>query len=411
LAWEQQRRSIDLNCVREDPARKGLLYACTEKGVYISFNDGDDWQSLQLNLPVTSVRDLVVHENDLVVATFGRSFWILDDVTPLRQMDAHVAAADAWLFRPQTAIRMRAASDQGTPVPMDEPLAPNPPELAMLDYYLKDKPATAIQMEIYDSEGKLVRRFASDDVLHKTNPNDVPIQVEWIRDPKPLLAEAGMHRFVWDLRYAAPKSVRRSQRGPSGPLAVPGSYTVKLTANGMSSTQPLTIKLDPRVKTPQDALVRQFELASKLAERLGEVSTALQQAGELRKQLDVRKKEAAGNAELLTALQALEKKLEAEVETDRDAEFGLFGIAAPGKEPEPLRHAAAALTGLLIIVDGSDAGPTTDAATASERWNEAAQETLARWAAFQKDELGSVNGLLRNARLKPLLVEESLPPR
>jgi photosystem II stability/assembly factor-like uncharacterized protein len=400
-----------LNCVREDPARKGLLYACTEKGVCVSFDDGDDWQSLQLNLPVTSVRDLVVHENDLVVATFGRSFWILDDMTPLRQMDAHMATADAWLFRPQTAIRMPAGTDQGTPVPMDEWLAANPPEGAVLDYFLKDKPATAIQMEIFDSEGKLVRRFASDDVLHKTNPNEVPIQVEWIRDPKPLLAEAGMHRFVWDLRYAAPKVVRRSARGPGGPLAVPGIYTVKFTANGKSSTQPLTIKLDPRVKTPQDALVRQSELASKLTSRLGEVSLALQQAGELRKELDLRKKEAGSNAEVLTALLRLEEKLEAAVESDRDAEFGLFGISAPGKEHEPLRHVAAALTGLLIIVDGSDVGPTTDAATASERWNEAAEQTLARWAALQKDELESVNALLRKTKLKPLVVEESLAPR
>jgi photosystem II stability/assembly factor-like uncharacterized protein len=413
-SWQRVSTGIPegsfLNCVREDPSRKGLLYACTEKGVYISFNDGDDWQSLQLNLPVTSVRDLVVHENDLVVATFGRSFWILDDVTPLRQMDAHVALADGWLFRPAAAIRTRGASDQGTPVPMDEPSAPNPPEGAVLDYFLKDKPATAIQMEIFDAEGKLVRRFASDDVLHKTNPDDVPIQVEWMRDPKPLLAEAGMHRFVWDLRYAAPKGVRRSQRGPAGPLAVPGSYTVKLTANGKSSTQPLTIKLDPRVKTPQDALVRQFGLASKLSARLGEVSLALQQAVELRKQLDERKKEAAGNAELLTALQGLGKKLEAEVETDRDAEFGLFGIAAPGKEHEPLRYAAAALTGLLIVVDGSDVGPTTDAATASERWEEAAQETLGHWAALQKDELESANVLLRNGKLKPLLIEGNPAP-
>jgi len=226
-SWQRVSSGIPegsfLNCVREDPARKGLLYACTEKGVYVSFNDADDWQSLQLNLPATSVRDLVVHENDLVVATFGRSFWILDDVTPLRQIDSHVvAAADTWLFRPQTAIRMRPTSDQGTPVPMDESLSPNPPEGAVLDYFLKDKPSAPIQLEIFDSEGKLVRRFASDDVLHKTNPNDVPIQVEWIRDPKPLLAEAGMHRFVWDLHYALPKGVRSSYWGPAGPSAVPG---------------------------------------------------------------------------------------------------------------------------------------------------------------------------------------------
>jgi len=194
-------------------------------------------------------------------------------------------------------------------------------------------------------------------------------------------------------------------------LAVPGSYTVKFTANAKSSTQPLTIKLDPRVKTPQDALVRQFALASMLASRLGEVSLALQQVGELRKQLDVRKKEAGGHAELLTALQGLEKKLEAEVETERDAEFGLFGIAAPGEEHEPLRHVSAALAGLLIIVDSSDWGPTADAASASGRWDGAARETLAHWAAFQKDELESVNALLRKTKLKPLLVEENPTPQ
>jgi photosystem II stability/assembly factor-like uncharacterized protein len=413
--WQRVSNGIPagsfLNCVREDHVRKGLLYACTEKSVYVSFNDGDDWQSLQLNLPVTSVRDLVVHENDLVVATFGRSFWILDDVTPLRQMDTHVAAADTWLFRPQTAIRMRPTSDQGTPVPMDESLSPNPPEGAVLDYFLKDKPSAPIQLEIFDSEGKLVRRFASDDVLHKTNPNDVPIQVEWIRDLKPLLAEAGMHRFVWDLHYALPKGVRTSYWGPAGPSAVPGNYTVKLTANGKSSTQPLTIKLDPRVKTSQDVLARQFGLASKLAARLGEVSLALQQVGDLRKQIDARKKEAGGKAELLTRLEELEKKVESAVEPDSDADFMLFGLAAPDAEHEPLPKVVSALTGLLIIVDSSDVGPAADAAAASVRWDEAAQETLARWATLQKDDLTSVNGLLEKAKVKPLVVEQSPGPR
>jgi len=398
-----------LNCVREDPARKGLLYACTEKGAYVSFNDGDDWESLQLNLPVTSVRDLVVHESDLVIATFGRSFWILDNVTPLRQMDAHVAAADAWLFRPEAAIRMRTGSDQGTPVPMDEFLAANPPEGAVLDYYLKERASAPIQLEIFDSEGNLVRRFASDDVLHKTNPNDVPIQMEWVRDPKPLLAEAGMHRFVWDLRYAMPKGVRRSFWGPAGPLAAPGNYTVKLTTKGKSSTQPLTIRLDPRVKTPQDALTRQFGLASKLAARLGEVSMGVQQIGDLRKQIDVRKKDASGNSELLTALQELEKKVEEAVEPDSDADFGLFGQALPNKEHETLPQVEGALTRLLVIVDSSELGPTTDAATASARWEEAAQETLAHWAAFQKEDLASVNALLEKVKLKPLFLAPMNP--
>src|SRR2546427_491529 len=271
--WQRVSNGIPegnfLNCVREDPVRKGLIYACTEKGVYISFNDGGDWQPLQLNLPVTSVRDLVVHENDLVVATFGRSFWILDDMTPLRQLDARVAAADVWLFRPEAAIRMRASSDQGTPVPMDESLAANPPEGAVLDYFLKDKARSHIQLEIFDSEGKVAR---------------------------------------------------------------------------------------------------QFGLASKIATRLGEASVALQQAGGLQKQIEARKKEASSNTEFLAALEALEKKLEAATEADSDAEFGMFGLAAPGKEHEPLPKVVAALTGLLIVVDSSDLGPGTDAAMASARW-------------------------------------------
>ena len=407
-SWQHAANGIPdgsfLNCVREDPVRKGLLYACTERGVYVSFSDGDDWQSLQLNLPMTSIRDLVVHDEDLVVATFGRSFWILDDVTPLRQMDAHVAAADAWLFRPQTAIRMRAASDQGSPVPMDESLAANPAEGAVLDYYLREKASTPIQLEIFDAEGKLARRFASDEVLHKTNPIEVPVQMEWVRDPQPLPAEAGMHRFVWDLHYVLPKGVRSSYWGPAGPLAVPGTYTVKLTANGKSSTQPLTIKLDPRVKTQQDALERQFGLASKLAARLGEVSAALQQVGDLQKQIEARKKDAAENAETLNALQELEDKIAAAMQVDGDAEFGLFGLAAPDKEHEALPKIAGALTGLLIIVDSADAGPTPDAAMASARWEVVAGDAVARWGAFQKDDVAGANILLEKAKLKTLVI-------
>ena len=411
--WQRVSNGIPegsfLNCVREDPARKGLLYACTEKGVYASFNDGDDWQPLQLNLPVTSVRDLVVHENDLVIATFGRSFWVLDDMTPLRQLDSHVAPADAWLFSPQTAIRMRPGSDQGTPVPMDEPLAANPPEGAVLDYYLKGRASSPVQLEIFDSEGKLVRRFASNDELRKTNPNDVQFQVEWLRDPKPLLADAGMHRFVWDLHYSLPKGVRSSFWGPAGPLAVPGNYTVKLTANGKSSTQPLKIQLDPRVKTPQDALVRQFGVASKVAARLGEVSMALQQGGDLRKQVDARKKEAGGNTEVLMALQGLEKKVEAAVESESDTGFMLLGLPASGKEHEPLPKVASALTRLLMIVESADVGPSTDAVTASARWDEAAQETLAHWHAIQKDDLAAVNALLEKAKLNKLDISSMIP--
>ena len=396
-----------LNCVREDPVRKGLLYACTENGVYISFNEGDDWQPLQLNLPVTSVRDLVVHEDDLVIATFGRSFWVLDDVTPLRQIDSQMAAADTWLFRPETAYRVRPGSDQATFVPMDEALAANPPDGAVIDYYLKGKTSSAVQLEIFDSEGKLVRRFASNDELHKTDPHDIQFSMQWVRDPQPLSAESGMHRFVWGLRYPLPKSVRGSFWGPSGPWALPGNYIVKLTASGKSSTQPLTIKMDPRVKSPQGALVRQFELASKLAARLGEVSGALQEASGLRGQIEARKKEASGNAELRQALEELEKKIEVAAEADSDADFGLFGLALPSKEQEALPEVASALTKLLMIVESADAAPTADATAAGEKWETSGQEAVARWNALRTENLASVNALLQKANLKPLTVEQT----
>jgi len=182
---------------------------------------------------------------------------------------------------------------------------------------------------------------------------------------------------------------------------------VKLTVGGKSSTQPLTIKLDPRVKTPQDALVRQFDLASKLAVRLGEVSTALQQAGDLRKQIEERKKESSGNAEVSTALQALQEKMEAAAQPDSDDDFIMFGLAVPGNEHEPLPKAAAAITGLMMIVESADVAPTTDAAMASERWEEAAVESLKRWTAFQREDLANVNTALEKAKLKTLIISPS----
>jgi len=410
-SWQRVTNGIPdgsfLNCVREDPFRKGLLYACTEKGVYVSFDDGDGWQPLQLNLPMTSVRDLVVHGDDLVIATFGRSFWVLDNVTPLRQIDSTAAAADVWLYRPETTYRVRPGNDESTPVPDDEALAANPPNGAVLDYYLKEKSVAPIQLEIFNSEGRLVRRFASDDEQRKVNPNDLAFPASWVREPQPLSAEAGMHRFVWDLRYLPPKGARASFRRPSGPLAVPGNYTVRLTAHGKSSSQPLTIKMDPRVKTPQDALVRQFELASKISAREGEVSEAIQQIAELQKQLGVRKKEASDKSDVAKTLDGLNQKLEAMIVSDGDGGFGLYGLAFPRKEPESITKVASALNGLLSIVESADVGPTADAVTAHEKWDKAAGEALARWADFQNKDLANANAVLQKANLKPVATTET----
>jgi photosystem II stability/assembly factor-like uncharacterized protein len=394
-----------LNCAREDPVRKGLLYACTEQGVYVSFNDGDDWQPLQLNLPMTSVRDLVVHENDLVIATFGRSFWVLDDVTPLRQLDAQLAASDVWLFAPQTAIRLRPGYDQGTPVPSDEALSDNPPDGAVLDYYLKEKPSTAVQLEIFDAAGKLVRRFASDDKLFKTDPNSIALTMNWVRDPQPLSNQPGMHRFIWDLHYALPDGVQRSYFFSAGPWAMPGNYTAKLTANGKSATQSLLIKMDPRSKAAPEALQRQLALASRLSASLGDVSTALQNAKSLRQQITERKRDAARMEELLTALDGLNQKMEVAVEPDADSEFEIFGLALPDKEHEPLPRVQSALTGLLIIEQSADIAPTADLAATAEKWNAASNDSLARWKNVLSQDLAAVNSQLQEANLKPLAVK------
>src|SRR5690348_16632392 len=226
-----------LNCVREDPLRKGLLYACTETGVYVSFDNGGHWRSLQLNMPTVSIRDLVVHGDDLVVATFGRAIWILDDATPLRQWKPEVAEAETWLFKPEVAYRIREGADQGTPVPFDEPMAENPPSGAVIDYYLKTQPATPVQLEILDAGGKVVRRFASDDKPVKTSPQSVPYQMIWVNDPQPLGAQAGMHRFVWDLKYPLKAADAGFLGRRAGVWALPGNYQVRLTANGKSVMQ------------------------------------------------------------------------------------------------------------------------------------------------------------------------------
>ena len=398
-----------LNCVREDPKVAGLLYACTEKGVYVSLNDGDDWQPLQLNLPTTSVRDLVIHGDDLVIATFGRSFWVLDDVTPLRQWSRKVTSTDAWLFEPQTAYRVRPGSDQGTPIPFDEPQAENPPTGAVLDYYLKEKQTEAVQLEIFDAGGKSVRRFASTDEAPKTNPDGFDIPMYWVHDPEPLSPEAGMHRFVWDLRYTFVGPRRRSRRAGGGPIAVPGRYTVKLTAAGKTMSRSLLLKMDPRVKTSGADLEQQFQLASKLAARVGEFSAAVTQADDLQKQIVARTKEAEEKAELAAALADLEKKVETVAGAGAGAGFGFFGFAVPGKEPTTLRQVQTAMVALMGIIESADGPPSADAAAASEKWEAAGKATVARWEEIQTKELGRVNSLLQRAQVQPLQTREEKP--
>jgi photosystem II stability/assembly factor-like uncharacterized protein len=248
---------IYVQTVKEDPERRGLLYVGTERAVFVSFDDGDHWQSLQLNLPAASMRDLAVHGEDLIVATHGRGFWVLDDITALRQINPEVANSAAFLFRPADAINLTPGSDNGTPMPRDEPLAENPPFGAMIDYYLKANVSGPVTLEILDPAGEMIRRYANDDKYPVTNPDTLSIPAFWVRTLEPLSAAAGMHRWIWDLRPTPPARPAGAGGGGGGgggfggrgvATALPGTYTVKLTVDGKSYTQPLTVKMDPRAK-------------------------------------------------------------------------------------------------------------------------------------------------------------------
>jgi photosystem II stability/assembly factor-like uncharacterized protein len=248
---------VYMQTVKEDPLRQGLLFAGTELGVFVSFDDGDNWQSLQLNLPPCSMRDLAIHEDDLIVATHGRGFWVLDDITCLRQINDDIAKSDAHLFQPADAINIAPGSEYGTPQPRDEPLAENPPYGAIIDYYLKSATSGPVTLEILDPAGETIRRYSSEDKAPPVNPETLNIPAFWRPTPEPLSALAGMHRWVWDLRPTPPAD--RPARGAAGggggggfgrgeARVLPGAYTVKLTVSGRSYIQPLKVKMDPRSK-------------------------------------------------------------------------------------------------------------------------------------------------------------------
>ena len=309
-----------INTVREDPRRQGLLFAGSERAVWVSFNDGDDWVPLRLNMPATSIRDLTIHDDDLIAGTHGRSFWILDDITPLRQMSAAIAASRAYLFKPQTAMRVRWNKNADTPLPPEEPAGQNPPDGAILYYYLKNA-SDSVVIDVLDAAGKLVRRYSSDD---KSDPpeNDLAYPTYWFRPPRNPPAAPGMYRFVWDLRYTPPDALRHdypmtaiyhdTPREPRGPIALPGEYTVKLTVDGKSFTQPLSVKMDPRVKTPPAGLKQQFDLAMKIVEMMSRTKSPdkARLNGELSRLLGtIEGADAAPTPQMVAAVAELEQRV------------------------------------------------------------------------------------------------------
>jgi hypothetical protein len=259
-----------------------------------------------------------------------------------------------------------------------------------------------VQLEIFDSAGVLVRRYASGDVLPKTKPEDMQFPMYWVHDPEPLSATTGAHRFVWDLHYAFPADVHSSFYGPTAPLALPGKYTVKLTVNGQSHSQPLELKMDPRVKTSQADLEKMFRAESRVAKNLADLSTAMKQAQELQANLATRKKEMPSSGEAAEALAALDRTTAELMGLQGEPEFGVFGLTVPATDTVTLREASHAARGLLSIVQTTDAAPTTDAALAIEKWDSATKNILERWDALWQHDRTRVNSLLQKANLKPL---------
>jgi photosystem II stability/assembly factor-like uncharacterized protein len=410
--WQSASKGIPegayVNVVREDPKRRGLLYAGTELGIYVSFNDGDDWQPLQLNLPVASVRDIAIHENDLVVATHGRAFWVLDDVSPLREIEASLAAEPAYLFKPQVTARVRPGSDQGTPFPPETPHGDNPPNGAILDYYLKSAASTPITLEILDSQGALVRRYASDDKIPAVDEKSLQIPMYWIHSPQPLSATAGMHRFVWDLHYASPlpAPARRSRRSRAdGPWAPPGQYSVRLTVEGKAYTQPLTLQMDPRVKATPADLVMQFKFAQQAATSLAEVALASAQASGIREQVQRLELKTKDNPALNTALAEFDRRLG----QTAGVPFPGYGLPVTPLDTDQssLRHLATAFTELQAAVESADAAPTREQETALEKDKATLESTMTQWRQLLTHDLLNLNAGLKQAGIPEIRLESN----
>ncbi len=380
-----------VNVVREDPKTRGLLFAGSETQVWVSFDDGDRWQSLRQNMPATSIRDLVLKDDDVVVGTHGRGFWILDDIEPLRQ-----ARSQSALLKPAKAYRFRWNKNTDTPLPPDEPAGQNPPDGAILDYVLA-APAKSVALEILDAAGKLVRRYSGADKAEA--PKDFAnVPWYWIRPPRVLSTAPGGHRFVWDLHYTPLPEAQtvypiaavayNTAPIPTGPWVMPGDYTVKLTVDGKSSTQPLRVVMDPRVKTPREGLAEQFRLSKQMYDGTVRAYAALDRVRGVREQI---KAIANPPANVATALADFDKQAAA-----LEGEAG-----APG---DTLNGVAFSLRSVMSLLQGADAAPTTQGAAAAADRTKALGEVMAKWDALRGETLSGLNALLRQAGLPAIVV-------
>ena len=362
--------------VREDPVRKGLLFAGTELGVYVSLNDGDTWQPLRLNMPVVPVHDLAVKDNDLVAASHGRSFWVLDDISPLRQMNDAGTTSGVHLFVPSAAIRMRPNVNTDTPLPPEVPAGENPPAGAIFYYYLKSAAQHEVTIEVLDQSGKVIRRYSSNDQPALPDPKTAAFPMYWFRLPEKLFTSPGLHRWTWNLRYAPPPAPipeytmatafgQNTRKEPEGPQVMPGTYVVRLTVDGQRVEQNVFVGMDPRVRTLPEDLFKQFTLEMKIYSALQQGDKVLAEIHEFYK----RNKISPAAAQKLEAVSHIEPQ---EPETGPQAQ-------ARAQAPPPLSRLLGALERLAVAVDSADAAPTTQDTKAADETIQQVENLIGQW--------------------------------
>jgi photosystem II stability/assembly factor-like uncharacterized protein len=384
--------------VKEDPVRTGLLYAGTEHAAWVSFDGGDHWQTLQLNLPTASVRDMIVHGDDLVIGTYGRAFWILDDVTPLRQITAEVSNADAYLYKPATTIRARNDTDFDTPFPPEMTHGDNPPDGVILNYYLKSAASGPLTIGIYDAAGKPVQELTS--VAPPAEPEpQLNVPNYWIERPHPLSTAAGGNRAVWDLRYTKPQPIGpygtqaypisalygATPAEPRGPLVAPGTYEARLTVNGKTYRQSFQVTMDPRIKTSPQGISEQRDLGISILDAMSVSYAANQQVADVRAAIT-----AAGESEAATALAAKVSAFGgAPGRGGRGGGGGGGGRGAAGPTNNfTIIHTT--FGSLMTTVEQADEAPTIGMRENFQEACKSLTDALAKWEELKKNELPSL---------------------
>jgi photosystem II stability/assembly factor-like uncharacterized protein len=383
------------HAVREDPKRKGLLFAGLDNGVYASFDDGAHWQSLKLNLPTTAVHDLTIKNDDLILATHGRAFWVLDNITPIRQMNSAAATDEAHLYQPAAVVRFRGP---GFTLPAGIPVGANPPAGAVIDYSLKTAPKEQITLEIFDASGKLVRKFSSKKAAEGASPDEEEFGIS--RPGEELPTEVGLNRFVWNLHFEAPIKVPGAVGWggrPEGPLVAPGKYQIKLTVAGKTSTADIELTKDPRISTSQADLEKQQEFALRIRDRVGAGDEAVNQIRSVRGQLEALKKRLSADASakpILESADALIKKMNAVEEK----------IIQPKSKSgeDPLNfpiQVADQLAALQETVESADTAPTAASFTVYDELNSRLELQLAAWHEIQSKDLAALNAAIQKANI------------